>query len=68
MDEDSNKVEILIGVSEGPRWMVTSVDFAGNRVLDDAALERLVKLRPGAPFVAASLATPLLLAIGITFG
>ncbi len=51
LSADSLRVEVLVGLYEGPRWEVSDVIFEGNAVIDDARLFRNITLRPGAPFL-----------------
>lgn len=55
IDAGSGSVELLIGVSEGPRWKVTAVTFTGNEEMKDDELSGLLEIRDGGPFVVAAL-------------
>jgi outer membrane protein assembly complex protein YaeT len=44
-------VPIGIAITEGARALVESVSFSGEHALSDAALQAVLRLRPGAPFV-----------------
>ena len=51
MSADSTRVEILIGVYEGDRWMVDSATFAGESVIPEDELRALILLDEGSPFL-----------------
>ncbi|MFH1502095.1 MAG: outer membrane protein assembly factor BamA [Candidatus Eisenbacteria bacterium] len=51
LSADSLRVEVLIGLYEGPRWVIADVSFEGNVVMDDDRLRRNVTLAPGSPFL-----------------
>ncbi|MFH1689831.1 MAG: BamA/TamA family outer membrane protein [Candidatus Eisenbacteria bacterium] len=51
LSADSTRVEILIGVYEGDRWMVESVTFEGESVIPEDELRALVLLDEGSPFI-----------------
>ncbi|MBN2564416.1 MAG: hypothetical protein JXB46_01770, partial [Candidatus Eisenbacteria bacterium] len=52
LSADSTRVELLIGVREGDRWMVREQSFSGNRVFSDEELSALTRLEEGGPFMA----------------
>lgn len=51
LSQDSRRIEVFIGVYEGPRWFVSDVEFEGNVVLTDEGLGELTTLRPGSPLL-----------------
>lgn len=51
LSADSTRVEILIGVYEGDRWMVDRVTFEGESVIQEEELRSLVLLDEGSPFL-----------------
>ena len=51
LSADSTRVEILIGVYEGDRWMVDGVTFEGESVIPENELRSLVLLDEGSPFL-----------------
>jgi outer membrane protein insertion porin family len=55
MDESSSTVELLVGISEGPRWEVTAVTFSGNDEIGDDEFAGLLEVRAGGPFLVADL-------------
>jgi outer membrane protein insertion porin family len=48
---DSLRVEVLVGVYEGPRWSVSDVVFDGNLLLSENDLVRLTELHAGSPLL-----------------
>ena len=51
ISDDAQRIDVLIGVREGPRWRVGDVTFEGNRVLSDDRLVGLTTLRPDSPLL-----------------
>jgi len=49
LSPDSLRIGVLIGVREGPRWVVSEVTFEGNSALTAEELLDVVKVRPGTP-------------------
>jgi outer membrane protein assembly factor BamA len=42
-------VVVTIAIDEGPKFVIGSVNFAGNTALDESELRNLVQIRPGDP-------------------
>jgi outer membrane protein insertion porin family len=55
LSADSLHVRLLIGVYEGPRWTIESVEFEGNSVLSDSLLVERTQLSPGEPLLSQAL-------------
>ncbi|MCX7894152.1 MAG: outer membrane protein assembly factor BamA [Burkholderiales bacterium] len=53
---DKRDIYITINITEGERYTVSGVKLAGEFVVPQAELERLVQIRPGEPFSRAKLA------------
>jgi len=53
---DKRDIYITINITEGERYTVSGVKLAGDFVVPQAELERLVQIRPGEPFSRAKLA------------
>ncbi|MEW5838023.1 MAG: outer membrane protein assembly factor BamA [Pseudomonadota bacterium] len=50
MSPDRKDIYITIGVKEGDQYKVSGLDFAGNTVVDEAELRKLVVVKDGQPF------------------
>ncbi len=50
MSPDRKDIYITIGVNEGSQYKVSGVEFAGNKVVDEAELNKLVVMKTGEPF------------------
>lgn len=50
LDPASTGLAVDVTISEGPRYLVSAVDFTGNARLADSVLRRSVRARPGAPY------------------
>ncbi len=57
MSSDRTKARIGIAIAEGPRTLVTAIDFRGNRAIGDADLRKKIGLGPGAPYQEAAVKT-----------
>ncbi|MCU0803633.1 MAG: outer membrane protein assembly factor BamA [Burkholderiales bacterium] len=53
---DKRDIYITINITEGEKYTVSGVKLAGDFVVPQAELERLVQIRPGEPFSRAKLA------------
>jgi outer membrane protein insertion porin family len=51
LSDDELDIEILIGVYEGPRWIVSDLSFEGNRVFSDDELRARVSMDAGGPYL-----------------
>lgn len=51
LSDDGLAIEILIGVYEGPRWLVSMVTFEGNAVLSKDQLLDVLTIEPGGPYL-----------------
>ena len=54
---DDRRVEIRVGVAEGPRTSIGSIGFTGNTVFSDAQLRSWMTVAPGRPFSEVEVAT-----------
>jgi outer membrane protein insertion porin family len=50
VDRDKKAMSITIRISEGDQYRVSSVDFAGNKTYDDAAISKLITIKPDSIF------------------
>ncbi|MDA8432522.1 MAG: outer membrane protein assembly factor BamA [Nitrospiraceae bacterium] len=50
VDREKKAMTITIRISEGDPYKVSSVDFSGNKTFDDAAIKKLVTIKPGGVF------------------
>ncbi len=51
LSDDWMRIDVLVGIYEGPRWEVSSITFEGNHVLDERQLMRDMTLAPGGPYL-----------------
>lgn len=51
LSADGLEIEVLIGVYEGPSWIVSDVAFDGNEVFSDEELRSVVTLKPDDPYL-----------------
>lgn len=51
LSADSLRMDVLVGVYEGPRWMVSEVAFEGNLAVGDEVLSRSTTIRAGGPLL-----------------
>lgn len=51
VSRDGLSIEILIGVYEGARWLVSGVTFEGNGVFSDDELLDVLSVEPGGPYL-----------------
>jgi outer membrane protein insertion porin family len=51
VSEDGLSIEVLIGVYEGPRWLVSRVTLNGNDLFSDDELIALLAVGPGGPYL-----------------
>lgn len=51
LSDDSARVEILIEIYEGTRWMVEELTFEGEKIASEDELRGLLSLTEGTPFV-----------------
>jgi outer membrane protein insertion porin family len=51
LSDDGLDIEILIGVYEGPRWLVSGVTFEGNRLFSGDDLRAALSIEPGGPYL-----------------
>ncbi len=50
VDKEKKGMTITVRVSEGDQYKVSSVDFSGNKVYDDAAIRKLITISPNSVF------------------
>ncbi len=50
VDREKKGMTITIRVSEGDQYKVSSIDFRGNKVYDDAAIRKLITISPNSVF------------------
>ena len=55
LSADSLRIRFLLGVYEGPRWVIDGVRFEGNHVLANSTLRRLTALDAGSPLLSRQL-------------
>lgn len=50
VDKEKKGMTITVRVSEGDQYKVSSLDFSGNKVYDDAAIRKLITISPNSIF------------------
>lgn len=50
LSRDRTKATVQIEIVEGPRTLISSIEFKGNRALTDADILKKLDLKPGVPF------------------
>ncbi len=50
VDKERKGMTITVRVSEGDQYKVSSIDFSGNKVYDDAAIRKLITISPKSVF------------------
>ncbi len=50
VDKEKKGMTITVRVSEGDQYKVSSIDFSGNKVYDDAAIRKLITISPNSVF------------------
>ena len=50
VDKEKKGMTITVRVSEGDQYKVSSIDFSGNKVYDDAAIRKLITIFPNSVF------------------